>query len=257
MKNAPPKKPPRRENDSSYRNLFNHADMIEHLLRRYGGKDWVERLDFSTLESVKASFVGRENQHRESDVIWRLKFRESQGWFPHFRYLVLDEGHMSEEQLGPVDNPVTAIFRIEQAQTIEDLREVIPKIVRMLSSSGAQELRKDMLSWLRRVIFPVKFPDNSGKELRELMEDVEMIAERIQEWPQQWLAEGRQEGLEEGRQEGRRLELLAMLQDLLEDKFGPEFLPYRESLSQASVEQLRGWTKKILSAETLHDIFGE
>ena len=69
----------RTPHDGSYRRLFSHTRMVEDLIRRYVDPPWVDRLDFSTLEIVPAHFVSEELEQRESDVVWRLRYRPS-GW---------------------------------------------------------------------------------------------------------------------------------------------------------------------------------
>jgi hypothetical protein len=49
--------------------------MMEDLVRRYVPGGWVERLDFSTLERVNASYVSEELASREGDVVWRLRLK--------------------------------------------------------------------------------------------------------------------------------------------------------------------------------------
>ena len=48
--------------------------MVEDLLRGFVKEDWVQELDFSTLEKVNASFVSDDLKDREDDVIWRMRW---------------------------------------------------------------------------------------------------------------------------------------------------------------------------------------
>lgn len=55
--------------------------MIQELLRDFVNESWIERLDFSTLERVNASYVsqGLRSQgltNRESDIVWKLRFQD-------------------------------------------------------------------------------------------------------------------------------------------------------------------------------------
>jgi predicted transposase YdaD len=67
------------EHDSGYKLLFTHPRMVEHLLRGYLREDWVERLDFSSLEKVGASFMSDDLRERHSDLIWRVRYRGEEG----------------------------------------------------------------------------------------------------------------------------------------------------------------------------------
>jgi len=75
-------------NDPYYRLFFSHPRMVEDLLRGFVHEDWVSRLDFGTLERVNGSFVSEDLQDRRNDVVWRLRWREDEGWF--YVYLLLE-----------------------------------------------------------------------------------------------------------------------------------------------------------------------
>ena len=51
-----PKKKPR-EHDPVYRRIFNRAQIIEEILRRFATGPWAAHLDFSTLEPMPGDFV--------------------------------------------------------------------------------------------------------------------------------------------------------------------------------------------------------
>lgn len=83
------------EHDSGYKLLFSHPGMVEDLLRGFVHEEWVERLDFSTLEKVGASYVAEDLQRREDDLLWRLRLRgkgededEGEGWL--YLYLLFE-----------------------------------------------------------------------------------------------------------------------------------------------------------------------
>ena len=365
---------PRRENDASYRNLFNHASMIQWLLSRYVAQPWVGELDFTTLEPVKAHFVGAENQKRESDLIWRARLKQSDDWFyvfvlvefqstvdrfmalrvltyicllyedlirqkaltqndklppvmpivlyngdrpwtmplqlhelieavtgglenhvPRFEYILLDEAHLPPESLQPLDNPVTAVFQLEQAESLHDLRRVVTELVHLLEGPDMTGPRRDMVTWLRRVILPVAFPGESFPELQGLKETEDMLAERVKRWPEQWMAQGRQEGLEQGRSEGlqrglvqgrteglvqgrteglvqgrteglvqgrteglvqgRTEGLRTAIMLQLEMKFGELGPGYSDRLQAATLDELQRWATRLLDASSVDEVF--
>ncbi len=75
-----------------------------------------------------------------------------------------------------------------------------------------------------------------------------MLANRVKEWEQDSWRKGRQEG----RQEGKAETLLSQL----ELKFGQLPDSVLSKFNQADEEQLHKWTSRILTAETLGDVFG-
>ncbi len=74
------------QHDESYKLLFSHREMVEDLLRGFVHQPWVENVDFSTLEPVKASFVSYDLREREDDLIWRVRWGEE--WL--YVYLLLE-----------------------------------------------------------------------------------------------------------------------------------------------------------------------
>jgi len=59
--------------DSGYHLLFSHPEMVEDLFKYFITEPWVERLDFSTLESVNAKFHADGLERREGDLIYRVR----------------------------------------------------------------------------------------------------------------------------------------------------------------------------------------
>ncbi len=62
------------EQDKTHRLLFHFPRMIQDLIRLCLGGEWVEKLDFETLERVPERLLSKELVRREQDVLWRLRF---------------------------------------------------------------------------------------------------------------------------------------------------------------------------------------
>lgn len=67
------------------------------------------------------------------------------------------------------------------------------------------------------------------------------------------LKSGLQKGLQEGRQEGRQ----TLLKELIEHKFGRVDPELENRLEQASMEDLLRWSRRMLTATTLEEIFSD
>ncbi|GAB1409275.1 Rpn family recombination-promoting nuclease/putative transposase [Desulfovibrionales bacterium] len=72
--------------DGSYKNLFSHKEMVETLIRDFVSEDWVDQVDFSTLEKQNGSYVTDDLRERHDDVIWRVRFHDQ--WF--YLYLLIE-----------------------------------------------------------------------------------------------------------------------------------------------------------------------
>ncbi len=72
--------------DTGYKLLFTHPRVVEDLLRGFVGEDWVEGLDYTTLEKVSGSYISDDLRDREDDLIWRVRHQGS--WL--YIYLLLE-----------------------------------------------------------------------------------------------------------------------------------------------------------------------
>ena len=72
--------------DNAYKNLFSHPELIKDLLQGYVAEEWVEQLDYSTLEICSGSYVSDDLRDREDDIIWRIRHKEQ--WL--YIYLLIE-----------------------------------------------------------------------------------------------------------------------------------------------------------------------
>jgi len=76
----------KKDHDHAYKLLFSEPEIIIDLLRGFVHEDWVNELDFNTLEKVSGSYVTDDLRSREDDVIWRVKYQQS--WI--YVYLLIE-----------------------------------------------------------------------------------------------------------------------------------------------------------------------
>ncbi len=74
------------DHDHGYKLLFSHPVMVADLIRGFVHEQWVEQVDFTTLERINQSFVTDNLLDREDDIIWRVRWRD--GWL--YVYLLLE-----------------------------------------------------------------------------------------------------------------------------------------------------------------------
>ncbi len=141
---------------------------------------------------------------------------------PRVNYLLLDEGAFQAPDLDALPSPVARLFRLEHADPDELLAEVT-RLRTSLQGPEHQELRRAfvtcILAILRRRLEGIRFP-----ETQELEEIENMIAEKAPTWTEMWEEQGREKGRKEGRKEGE----YAMLERLLERRFGVVDEPARQ-----------------------------
>lgn len=78
----------RRPMDESYKRFFSQVPMVRDLLEGFVSGEWLRRVDLSTLAPMPASFVTDLSQQRHCDVVWKVKWRETDEWV--FLYLLIE-----------------------------------------------------------------------------------------------------------------------------------------------------------------------
>lgn len=61
--------------DEGYKLLFSHASLVADVLRGFIKEDWVKEVDFESLERVEGSYVSEKLRRRESDMLWKVRWR--------------------------------------------------------------------------------------------------------------------------------------------------------------------------------------
>lgn len=62
--------------DSAYKQFFSNPEMVESLLRDFVPADFIEDLDFSTLERCSGSYVTDDLRERHDDIVWRIGWKK-------------------------------------------------------------------------------------------------------------------------------------------------------------------------------------
>ena len=60
------------EKDISYRLIYSYPEMVEDLLRQFIAEDWIDQLNFATLEKVSERDIDQRLLRREKDLLWRV-----------------------------------------------------------------------------------------------------------------------------------------------------------------------------------------
>src|SRR5512145_2178580 len=62
--------------DSVYKKFFSNHRMVRQLLTGFVNEEWINDIEFSTLERVDKSFITDEFIGRESDLVYRARLKE-------------------------------------------------------------------------------------------------------------------------------------------------------------------------------------
>jgi predicted transposase YdaD len=241
------------EHDSGYKSLFSHPEMVEDLLRGFVHEDWVRDLDFSTLEKVPGNYVAPNLMPRESDIVWKLRWKGDRVLYV---YLLM-------EFQSTVDSSMALRMMVYLGLLYQDLLKrgettpsgKLPPVLPLVLYNGyapwgavreISELIEEVPGGLERYRPQLRFP-----ELLDLEEVKAMLAESGFSWSDRW----EQEGFEKGRGEGRETTLAeargVLLQDL-ESRFGPLPEEVRRRVEAiTSIEELTRFTLRAGAASSL------
>ena len=125
------------EHDRGYRRLFSHPESVEELLRGFVDENWVDGLDFSSLEKVDHHFVGDDFGGRASDVIWKMRFRDGEQVGEIYVYLLLELQSTSYHFM-PVRTLTYSGLLLEQVIRTEKLKagDLLPAVLPVVLNSG-------------------------------------------------------------------------------------------------------------------------
>jgi hypothetical protein len=160
---------------------------------------------------------------------------------------VLDEGRVSEAELPAGENTLAEIIRLESSPEPEALRRIVARLTERMKDPRYDSLRRAMVVWINRVALRRLIPGEAIPEVSELQEIDNMLAERVVQWTEKW----KQEGMQQGKQEGE----IALLQRLLQRRFGPLPEPVVARIAAAQPEQLETWGLNLLEVASLDDVF--
>ncbi len=173
-------------------------------------------------------------------------------YHPKMEYLLLAEREYSDNTLNGINNLVAALFRLENSHTPDNLLEIVRNLLEWLATPEQTSLRRAFTVWFSRVLFPAHFDKDNQPVLEELSEVENMLAERVKEWNKESRERGLQQGLQQGMQQGA----LQMLKRQLSVKFGTIPENVTTQLNNTDEETILKWSERILTANSLSDIFG-
>ncbi len=182
--------------------------------------------------------------------------RELVGYLPRHRYVLLDLRAL-DPLLLPVENVVSLVTMLEQADSQTQLEQLGASLADWLRRVGETELLDSFEAWIRQVLEERTGPQGRPDLNIATEEDSGMssaLAERVREWGdelnQQWL----EKGIRQGRREGIRQERALVLR-LAGRRFGSpvaeELAPLLGELSDH--ERIASVADAVIECETAEE----
>ncbi len=177
-------------------------------------------------------------------------------FLPQVCYLLLDERRLPEDELARyVQNLFVELVRLEKAASPEEVHEKVGPLAGRIANPG---IRRAFATFVKVALARLGIAaDELGKIDDDLGEVTNMLAENLIDWRNDLEAKVRKEGREEGREEGLLAGEALVLTRLVQLKFGPLDDATRQRISEADSETLLGWADRVLTAESVDDVFGE
>ena len=123
-------------------------------------------------------------------------------WQPQVRYHLLDMGSFPKDQLARRSSLVALLFRLEQRQSPEGLKELVDEVIGWFRQHEGYVRLRGLFTELIREAFAghgVKLSESGN--LLEMKTMKNPLSRQFDAWRQQWLAEGKTEGLAVGKAE--------------------------------------------------------
>ena len=152
---------------------------------------------------------------------------------PSQRCLLLDEQHVEAEHVAEL---TSAVVRLEQSGTAEELFEVEQILAKLLVGPGHRELRRAFADWLWVLERQLRSPGEQAAEPPPdlTLEDVGMrLEERVARWRDPWIEQGKQQGIELGKRQGIGQGKREQLRRQAEVRFGAATAERLSALLQA------------------------
>jgi hypothetical protein len=170
---------------------------------------------------------------------------------PALRFTVIDIGAFGTAELEPRKGLIPLWFQLENALDQNQFLQAVQALKTWFSDHPGHSRELKVVADLVTALFTRLDPDIMVPAF--LLEDDNMLIDRVE----QWIADGKQEARKEGRKAGRQEGAAIILLRQLEHRFGvlPEVV--RARVQSADTDLLADWSMRILTAESLDGVFGD
>jgi len=105
------------------------------------------------------------------------------------RYVLIDEGRYTGEELADSENIAAILFRLENSPTAEVFDHGLTCLVKWCKRPERASLQRAFTIWMKRVLLK-KLPNQAVPEFSELAEGQAMLSERMDDWQENWKQQG-------------------------------------------------------------------
>ncbi len=183
---------------------------------------------------------------REGSYPRKLTLGGERGDYLRFHYLVCDLPRIPAENYRQSDNIVARLnlpnMQYSESERVEIYADAVKGLVTLEADDNKQSKYIDFID-----IYAALDDNELARYERDYLKEVESMTGLAQKLRQ----EGRQQGMQQGMQQGEA----AMLIRLLQAKFGSLPEQVREKIESTDAQTLLKWSERVLTANSLEDIY--
>ena len=172
-----PDQPKHGEKDRVYKQFYSFAEVVEEVAVEIVGEsvggDWVDDLDFGTLEPAPREFVDAERETvRMVDMAWRVRFRDRPLWL----VLLFEFQSKADKRMATRAGRLRAGLALRFERDPERVAQALAVLEECLATSA---LREAYVAWIRVQMIDWKGPEETIGQLDTLKEVAKVYANHI------------------------------------------------------------------------------
>jgi len=180
-----------------------------------------------------------------------------ESYVPAFEYELCDLASLSDGEVKGMVILKTALLALKHIRN-NDIAEKLPGIFTLLSELATKTTGLEYLETLLRYVTSASDSVDAEMLINVLESALPNTGETIMPTlAQKWMEEGELRGLEKGREEGRKQGEASIFNRLLQLKFKEIPSQFQAKIDEADADTLLRWGERILSAQTLDEIFAD
>jgi len=168
-----------------------------------------------------------------------MPFTSIKPYIPKFKYYKIAENEFEKESLEKLNNLTAQLFNIENS-SVNELDDVISKLLTILKTEVPRELQRDFGLWLRQIL-RIRNSDFDIGKLDE-MEVKPMLAEEIKRFEKEVIREevrkGKLEGKIEGKIEGKMEERHELARKLVKMGVDIDIIARATDMSESEIKKM-------------------
>lgn len=147
---------------------------------------------------------------------------------------------------------------LEKARDEATWLAVYARLIEWLDSAALDSLKRAFGRWIYRSFIRTKRSEITLPEIDDFHEVHVMLQQRVEQWNAEILERGRrlgrEEGRQEGREEGRHTEMIALIECLIQSRFGALSPELEQRIATLPIDRGKALVKAFLNFSSVADL---